>query len=406
MLSWFAQDTSALNFVALLVAYLGTELAPYSLIERMLWPQRFSSDTNAGSIKNALFLSLGGPMHKVVIRAVEIFRDHGLLKGQGQGHLLGTAFFADTRIPYTLHRGDGQPAEEEHVRNGLLVRILKCMSDTSVLPKHADTASTMRQQITVSHLQLFNFDNMPPQKPIALDAAYINTRTILSLLLSELPTFILVILTTYLHTPLSGSLFLIPVVLKLAFAMTALHREDLVLPAEKVKPSSSLSSPSSSLQPVSPPRSMFEIHIPGTGFQVISGPTDLILPFFRHYGHPLRCRWRECAQMCLVAAAGFVYPVTLLATTFCMPLQVRALWVAYQVYLLFAMMLARFGGGEVWGSTEERVAKALVEAEKGKGGGIVVLRNREGEMIGARVERRVCGSYSEGKREVGRIIGA
>ncbi|KAF2727378.1 hypothetical protein EJ04DRAFT_517290 [Polyplosphaeria fusca] len=392
--SQISNDALALGLTALLTAYIGAELAPTSLIERMLWPQRFSTGIDNGSIKNALFLSSGGPLHKVVIKAIETFYNHGLHKGSGRGHLLGTAFFPDTGIPYTVHSNNGKPAEDELVRNGLVVRILKCMSDTSALTKLSESNSRMRQQITVSHLQLFNFDNVPPQKPIALDAAEIDSQTILALLVSELPTFVLAGIVGYLWSMVGGALYLAPAALKIIAACTAMQREDLVIPADEEKQTWQTSTEISK----------FEIHIPGEGFQVISGPADLILPFFRHYGHPTRCRWRELTQMAIVAATGFIYPITLVLTMIFMPVNIQALWVGYQVYLLFAMVLARFGGGELWGSTEERVARALLETEKRRENKVVVLKNWTGEMMGAKLTRTLHGSYSDGKAQVARLV--
>ena len=381
--------------IGLLAGYIGAEIAPVALIERMLWPQRSSNGVNAGSLKNALFLSAGGPLHRVAIQAMDAFFKHGLHKGAGRGHLLGTAFFPDTGIPYKLHQGNGKPTENELVRNGLPVRILQSMLDTSALAKQSKEVATMRQQITVSHLELFNFDNVPPQGAIALDAAATNSQTIITLLASELPSFILAGFVGYLWSVPAGLFYLLPVVLKIFSACTAIQREDLIISSEKLK---------GEWQDATEV-SKFEIHIPGEGFQVISGPSELTLPFFRHYGHPIRCRWRELTQMAIVAATGFTYPITLAITVFLMPLQVQALWAAFQIYLIFAMLAVRYGGGELWGTTEERIAQALLRTEKEGKGGMIVLKNRTGELMGAKLTRTLHGSYTDGKAQVSRIVG-
>lgn len=381
-------------FLGVFIGYIGAEVASPALVERVLWPQRSSSGSNAGSIKNALFLSNGGSLHKVAIRAMDTLFIHGLHKGPGRGHLLGTAFFPDTGLAYKMYLGNGKPVEDELVRNGLLVRILKCISDTSALPKRIEGTARMRQQITVSHLELFNLENVPPRSAITLDSAGVNTQTILTLLASEIPTFLLVCAVGYLWSIPGAMIYLLPAILKILSACTAMQREDLIIPGDKEK------------QPwkASTEVSKFEIHIPGEGFQVISGPADLILPFFRHYGHPIRCRWRELTQMVILSVMGFTYTINFITTVIFMPPNIQSLWIAYQVYLTFAMIVSRYGGAEMWGSTEERIAQALTKSEKGHREGTVVLKNQTGEMIGARLRRTLHGSYSEGKSQVSQII--
>ncbi|KAF2122742.1 hypothetical protein BDV96DRAFT_561302 [Lophiotrema nucula] len=389
-----SESSLAIGLLTLLTGYVGADIAPDTIIERLLWPQRFSNGFNAGSIKNALFLSAGGPLHGTAIRAIDTFFKHGLQKGPGRGHLLGTALFPDTGISYKMYPGNGKPVEEELVRNGLLVRILKCMSDTSALISRNEAAASMRQQINVSHLEMFHFDNIPPQGAIDLDAAEVNARTIIALLASEMPTMILAIVISYLWNIPAGLLYLLPAFLKVLSAYTAVRREDLIIPHHK----------GSGQWQATSEVSQFEVHIPGEGFQVISGPSDLVLPFFRHYGHPIRCRWREITQMAIVAAMGVGYPVTFVITMIFMSLKVQMLWAGYQVMLLFTMLAARYGGGELWGSTEERIAKALLEAEKAGGGRIVVLKNNSGGLVGARLTRTLHGSYTEGKNQVAAIV--
>ncbi|KAF2252747.1 hypothetical protein BU26DRAFT_515207 [Trematosphaeria pertusa] len=391
-----AQAAVAVGLLTVLAGYIGSDIAPDTLIERMLWPQRSNNGFGARStLKYACLLPAGGPLHRLALKTMDTFFKHSLHKGAGRGHMLGTAFFPDTGIAYKMHPGNGQPAEDELVRNGLLVRILKCIPYIASDSNDDQAATTrVRQQITVSHLELFNFETIPPQGAITLDDDVVNAKTLFAIVATELPAIILALLVSATWSSLAGLLFLAPLVLKVVAALTTIEREDLIIPHDREKASWD----DVAMHP------KFEIHIPGEGFQVVSGPAELVLPFFRHYGHPIRCRWREITQMLIIAATGFCYPTTAALMVLFMPLQVQTVWAAYQVYVIFAMLAARYGEGELWGTTEERVGKALVESEKYAGEGMVVLKNRTGEMVGMRLKRTVHGSYSAGKTQVARIV--
>ena len=68
------------------------------------------------------------------------------------------------------------------------------------------------------------------------------------------------------------------------------------------------------------------------------------------------------------------------------------------------MLAARFGGGDVWGTTEERVGKALLDAERSHRPGFLMLKNRMGEMAGVKLTRTWHASYAEGQMQVAKIV--
>ena len=72
--------------------------------------------------------------------------------------------------------------------------------------------------------------------------------------------------------------------------------------------------------------------------------------------------------------------------------------------MLLAMLIARYGQGELWGSTEERVGQALVASENAGQHGLVVLKTRSGEMMGAKLTRTIHGSYTDGKIRVAQLV--
>lgn len=385
----------AIGLLNLLIGNIGADAAPNTLIERILWPQRAYNGFGADSIiKNAFLLSAGGPLHRLAIKTIDQFMAHSLQKGAGRGHMLGTAFFPDTGLAYKLYDSNGRPVEDEWVRNGLLVRILKCIPYIRPTPSGEEGAERrMRQRITVSHLELVNFESVPPENAIALDDDCVSAKTVLAIIASEAPALIFAAaIASYCQSSVALAL-LAPLALKLLAAATTMQREDLTIPRDAEK---------SRLHGAGA-LSRFEVHIPGEGFQVISGPAEVVLPFFRHYGHPIRCRWREVSQMLIIGVLGVSHPLTL-ATMFFMPVGIQALYAAYQAFLLSAMLAARFGGGDVWGTTEERVGKALVETENHGRNSLVLLRNRTGEMICMKLTRTVHGSYTEGKAQVSRIV--
>jgi hypothetical protein len=78
---------------------------------------------------------------------------------------------------------------------------------------------------------------------------------------------------------------------------------------------------------------------------VIEGPSELVLQFFLHYGHPLRNRkgllgdrvW-EIRSILTVMGAILVYPGGLAAFTFA-PVTTQWVWLGYQLFAMLAVHL-------------------------------------------------------------------
>jgi hypothetical protein len=387
-----SQLALAIGLVNVVTGYVGADAVSETLIERVLWPQRANNGFGNNSIiKCALLQSTAVPLNRVALAAIDRFIKNSLHKGEGRGHLLGTAFFPDTGLSYLLHAGNGQPVQSEWVRNGLLVRILQTIPYIQPTPSGEESAAQrMRQRITVSHLQLVDVRNASGHTAIDLDDERISAKCILAIIASESPALIFAATVAMLWSIVPALIFLAPLALRLLAAATTMQREDLLITRDNDK--SDLGA-----------EQRFEIHVPGEGFQVISGPASLVLPFFRHYGHPIRCRWREVTQMWIVGLLGATFSLTFVATLL-MPIRIQALFAMYQMYLLMSTLAARFLGGDVWGTTEERVGKALAAVENEGARGLVVLRNRAGEMFGVKLTRSVHGSYAEGKARVEGIV--
>lgn len=381
---------TTVSLLTIVAAFAGADIAPSNIVERMLWPQRHNNVSSTNFLKNTLLLSAGGPLHKTVLATLNSFLHHSLFKGAGKGHMLGTSIFPDTGLSYTKHSSDGRDPEQELVRNGLLVRALKEMPASN---DENSTEQDTRQKITVTHLELTESENVPSNGAVKLDDDQVNLKTILVIALSELPTIILACFAAMIWRPAAASLFLAPLVLKVSAALSALSREDFVADPNT----------SSKSWPKSTTHAKFEIHVPGEGFQIISGPEELVLPFFRHYGHPIRCHWRETTQMMIVAALGLYNPLMLGISMVFMPLQVQVMWLVYQVYVCCTMLAVRYDGGELWGTTEERLGDALAQAEL-RGSQAVMIENRNGPLMMAKIKRTSHSSYSQGKARVDTML--
>ena len=71
-----------------IIGYLGAEVAEATIFERLLWPQRFYNDFNLTiSIKLALLMPMGGPLHCAALQTLDVFNEKGLYLGLGRGQL-------------------------------------------------------------------------------------------------------------------------------------------------------------------------------------------------------------------------------------------------------------------------------------------------------------------------------
>ena len=389
-----ANTTVILGLLNVITAFAGADIAPPNLIERIIWPQRNASVSATSFLKTTFLLSAGGPLHKITLSALDSLHRHSLFKGVGKGHMLGTPFFPDTGLSYIRHPTAGQTPEQELVRNGLLVRTLNGMQEsTETVEQPAFDEQSTRQNISVTYLELMDAGNISSSGAITLDDERVRLKTVLLVACTEMPSMVLTFVAAMIWSPIAASVFLTPLMLKVLATFTALAREDFTAYPKK------LPHP----WPGSTSNSKFEIHVPGDGFQVISGPDELILPFFRHYGHPIRCRWRETVQMVIMVTLGLYHPLLLVSSMTWMPLRVQLAWLVYQIYICCTMLIVRYCGGELWGTTEERFGEALASAAVDKHGS-VLIENQDGSMMVARIHRTFHDSYTEGKARVAALV--
>ncbi|RYP42752.1 hypothetical protein DL768_010255 [Monosporascus sp. mg162] len=233
------------------------------MFEALLWPQRFYANFDLGRIPSVAVLTpMGGPLHKIALHAMDTF-EHGLLRGVHQGHMLGTAFFHDQGWTYAMHAsGDGVHGHTEPLRNCIWSRALTYIPIPSIksaaaqespseVEKGAHQASSpLRARVALSHLTMHVASSDDKSSALPFVSEDMNTpgpRIFAAICASELSSVIVAVGVLAAYRALWAVLWLAPLLVRLACALSSVHREPLVSGAS-----------SSSEDPVCE----FEIHTP------------------------------------------------------------------------------------------------------------------------------------------------
>ncbi|KAL4908409.1 hypothetical protein BDW74DRAFT_100438 [Aspergillus multicolor] len=443
------------NALGTILGYLGAEIAPPDLFERLLWPQRYYNGFTWTSVpKMALFMSTGGPLHRAALTTFDNILHNDLLKGTHIGHMLGSPFYADSGLKYTVYDAQARKEADEYVRNDLWTRAIAhypIPSSALCTRNHAEdgtarhAANKIRAFHKVSYLKLSAINNASQLRPGTVtgdETGAATVRVYAAIFATELIGIVIGTLVLAKWRSLFGILWLVPLILKLISAAFALQREPLKVPStgashgrghqqslstssETERPGFSNSSPSpspsrtssssslsstSTLSPLAPtpeaPSKIFEIHNEKHGFLLIEGPKDLILQFFRHYGHPIRNRVRESVQLATIVGMGFVFPVGLVCSSVWMPVWLQYLWLGYQLYTTLAMHIYRFAGGRMWGTTEEELLGQFLESGGRGEGQLAYLGGGDGKCVMAELNVTFHGRYAEGRAHLERLLAA
>jgi hypothetical protein len=389
--SQMAQQTAVNNALGTLLGYLGSEVATPDVFERLLWPARFYSGFGfdvSNMSKMAFFMPMGGPLHKAALKTLDKIISNGLFKGRNRGHMLGSPFYHDTRANYTVYDcADTRIKEKEHVRNGFWTRVIanlpipySSLEHNSYSTKdnpetRADTQIVRSRAIhRVSHLRLSVPVQKPPLSQVINDGVEgASVQTYLALVITEVSGIAVACCVMAVWKSWFMLLWLAPLMLKLVSASLAADRHPLEIPVSALRSQSVQSSKGSRGQhhiikkddekALLPSRQKkFEINGLPHGMLIIEGDENLILQFFRHYGHPIRNRFREYAQIIIIIQFGFIFPIGLLCSLLWMPIGIQYIWMSYQLYATCAMHVYRYAGGQAWATTEERIAKAFAQA--------------------------------------------
>ncbi|KAJ5646840.1 hypothetical protein N7490_003212 [Penicillium lividum] len=366
--------SNTLSAASTFIGYIGTEVATTDCFDRLLWPQRaYNNFSLWNAWKPALLMPLGGPLHTAALKTIDTFFKHGLFRGPHMGHMLGTTFFPDTGMEYQLYE-DGVYKRDAKARNGLWLRVLEQMpmfqeespkKFEEKLECGREGKATIRQKIPVNHLFLSwdvteNKGRNKMEKPILIDCDIgpVTPRIVLAIITTEVTALGVSVVVAVVWRSAFMVLWLVPLILKLIAAFFTVPREP--IPGSRSAPADSVST-----------KFLF---VSAQGFQVIEGPSHVVQPFFRHYGHPKRRRRNEIVGMAVVIAYGLNFPIGLVVSIMCMPVGLQCVWTGYVLYVTMVLYISRYSHGHSWLTTEERIADALHYAEEYPGNAKVMFR--------------------------------
>ena len=116
-------SSNILSALGAIIGDIGAGIVPEDIYERLLWPQRFYNGFTARHILVlALLMPMGGPLHTAALNVIDRVFQNDLFRGDCVAHMLGTAFFSDSRLEYEVV--DTQGVVQKKVRNGLWVSVL------------------------------------------------------------------------------------------------------------------------------------------------------------------------------------------------------------------------------------------------------------------------------------------
>ncbi|PWY87555.1 hypothetical protein BO70DRAFT_394439 [Aspergillus heteromorphus CBS 117.55] len=385
------------------VGYLGTEVSSHSMFERLLWPSRFYNTTNVGSlIAISCIMTMGGPVHRTAVQALETLTLSGLWKGKFHGDMLGTIFYRDTGRRYIIRNPDGTTSEERQVRNDFWIGVMRLITYHARLDEGSrepltkeDEESLDRlqpkirdyQQVLILKLSRSNTSVIDGDSPVNYsDSGPLTARHVAGIAASESMSCFFGLVTATAFRSGFTLWYIFPLTLKLVALAGHVRRTPIKRPKKDKE---------GQLMPED--RILCEVVDTSQGFFLIEGPTELVLQFFHRYGYPIRGRRglrgdraREVISMTTVILYAMLYPFGLIAFVFA-PIGPQVVWLAYQIVAVVAMHFYHFGGGDHIGTTEESVACDLSERQR------VQLIDRSGERVIAELDSVTVSSAAEGR---------
>ena len=390
-----------------IIGYLGADSCEPNIFERLLWPERFYNNITLGSLlKITIAAPSGGPLHRAALHTLDVFRNKGLQGGMQQGHMLGTAFFADTGLRYQAH-GKALEDEDREARNGIWCTVLRMASRMQVKLREntvqenakADLEANSQQQRPVrrttqmvQHLKLSCLsvtEATARQLPIVTEDGHFIS-IIPAIIISELGALAAasVIAGAY-QQHWFGAYMLVPLLLKLVAVPTSVRR------------GVSHSNKKVAVSAAKDGNVLFQLHDYDYGCHFISGSPEVVRSFFRHVGHPLReTRWdglREILGIGMVVVLVLYFPVALLSTLW-LSAPAQAVWLAYQIWTVILMYVARFADLHSAGRIEESLARFLVSDGK------VVLETKEMGLVLAELTSVRVASIGQGQARARKIV--
>lgn len=398
-----AQSTSILGALGTIVGYLGAEVAPDDLFERLLWPQRFYNDFNLrNSAKVGFLMPMGGPLHRAALSTLDACLINGLLlRGLQSGNMLGTAFFADRALTYSIHNptrgGAPEPTELKAARNAFWATVVEQLPPTYVAqPGDPETSRPgivrARTAVNLLTIRYAEPDEVESSRLITCDTGPLNMRCLAGIIFTEITGIVVGALVLGLWRSWFCVLWWLPAILKAISALWTIPRESLTpRKAQSVN------------QPNIPAKDdqSFELHGLKRGFLLIRGEPGLVQQFFRHYGHPVRHRFRELVQLGIIIGFCFLFPLGLLCSLVWMSVELQYLWLGYQLYATVAMHIYRYSNGRNWATTGETAAFKLCASSDE----VIYFRDEAGTTVMVRNSRTEVDNVREAKKVLGRLLG-
>ena len=419
-----ANTLSVAAFTALgtIVGYLGTEVASASIFDRLLWPSRYYNTRSLRSLSAiAVLMPFGGPIHKAAVEALDQTVAAGLWKGYCRGDMLRTPFYHDTKQSYTVRNSDGCKGEKKDARNAFWITVLGLVSWQSPIEKQgspgrkddktaAEVVRDMIAQRPVLLLKLARASGDLPEDMSMVngDTDNANIRQLLAVITSEALTLVTGIITAAVWKSCFSIWYLGPIMLKLISFFCHVRRSPGEVSAVQAAPRSAAPGKAGNTSPVTlakdEARILCEIEDFSKGFMMIDGPSELVLQFFRHYGHPVRHKrgifgdrvW-EVISMLTVTGSILVYPGGLITFIFA-PIAIQWVWLGYQLYAILAMHIYRFGEAEHVGTTQEWIARELSSHKK------VCFDMGGGNRVIAQLANYVEPSVAQGREKVKQLV--
>ncbi|KAH6684512.1 hypothetical protein B0J14DRAFT_14442 [Halenospora varia] len=404
--------TTTVTAVALtaVIGYVGAEVAEESLLERLLWPQRFNHDmTFYNVVQRSLLLTSGGPLHHAALKTLDTLRAKGMYAGPCRGHMLGTGFYFNHEIMHFQRCSQARMLIPEKSRNAFWIRVLHDVNaDQHISFKipRKDVESNRLSDIyrslqPVYHLKLGLIPNSNEPSPdvICVQEDTTSVAVISNVFFSELVS---VIASMVAGLKLGDLLFffymLVPLFLKVLLVVFAVSRGGLMSQQELQKVAEKENTDMSNAE-------AFEVADPIHKFMVLEGPQPVVVQFFRHYGHPIRDRnslwvgdrFREIVCMTIICCLFLYFPIGLIISQWSDE-KAQYLWLGYQMYAITAMHVLRFLGWQDLGRTEKRIARLL------SNGKTVWLKTEAGCAVSASLSLHRVNKSADGKAKVQEII--
>lgn len=399
-----------------LLGYVGGQAATSAIFERFLWPQRHFSSLSVYDLpRMGLLYSMAGPIGSIALDAIDTAYKFGLFNGAVQGHMLGTHFYQDIGWTYTLHQLGKEPQRESQIRNCIWVQALLSMPLPSITQEGSASdaengsvaakglAKPVRSRVAVNHLMLAKAtpeDLANRELPfIVEETRHVGLKTWIGILLTESTGIGIMICVAVIKRSLWSIIFIIPLILRLASAFFALHREGITDIPDTVASEQSRD---------------WEIQVPAIEgkFILISGPPTIANQFFRHYGHPVRSRYREVIQLFLTVAFATYFPVGVLCQVTWMPMTIQYIWTIWQVWMVIGMHFDRYTQKGLYRSTTDATLGRAFTKNNDMGNSDQVIRStilfgqhRKGSnVVKATLDRSVANSFGDGKKMIKALV--